>query len=143
MLETYENFNDIGYSWEDNIIEEHCASSKRHDRHERRQTGENSSVYTQCDKAFENNSYLQSHERKHTGEKSYECNQCGKAFAYHSYLLIHQRRNRGEKTHENVVKPFLITVLFKCIKTYILERNRMNVVSVVKPFLITVLFKCI
>ncbi|XP_027289682.2 zinc finger protein 431-like, partial [Cricetulus griseus] len=100
MLETYENLNDIGYSWEDNIIEEHCASSKRHDRHERRQTGENSSVYTQCDKAFENDSSLQSYETKHTGEKSYESNQCGKAFAYHSYLLIHQRRHTGEKTYK-------------------------------------------
>ncbi|XP_027240131.1 zinc finger protein 431 isoform X4 [Cricetulus griseus] len=32
MLETYMNLNDIGYSWEDHTIEEHCPRSKRHGR---------------------------------------------------------------------------------------------------------------
>ncbi|XP_027241884.1 zinc finger protein 431-like [Cricetulus griseus] len=31
MLETYKNLNDIGYTWEDHTIEEHCVSSKRHE----------------------------------------------------------------------------------------------------------------
>ncbi|XP_059100491.1 zinc finger protein 431-like [Peromyscus eremicus] len=32
MLETYRNLTIIGYSWEDNNIEEHCQSSRRHGR---------------------------------------------------------------------------------------------------------------
>ncbi|XP_026633687.1 zinc finger imprinted 2-like [Microtus ochrogaster] len=32
MLETYRNLTAIGYSWEDDIIEEHCQSSRRHKR---------------------------------------------------------------------------------------------------------------
>ncbi|XP_060232593.1 zinc finger protein 431-like, partial [Meriones unguiculatus] len=46
MLETYRNLTAIGYSWEDDNIEEHCQSSRRYTRHE----------------------------RIHTGEKPYECN---------------------------------------------------------------------
>ncbi|XP_057613325.1 zinc finger protein 431-like isoform X4 [Chionomys nivalis] len=32
MLETYRNLTDIGYSWEDYNIEEHCQRSGRHGR---------------------------------------------------------------------------------------------------------------
>nr|XP_034345423.1 zinc finger protein 431-like [Arvicanthis niloticus] len=49
MLETYRNLTDIGYSWEDDHIEEQHQSPRRHERHE----------------------------RSHTGEKPHECNQCG------------------------------------------------------------------
>ncbi|NP_722475.1 uncharacterized protein LOC72139 [Mus musculus] len=49
MLETYQNLTDIGYNWQDHHIEEHCQSSRRHERHE----------------------------RSHIGEKPYERNQCG------------------------------------------------------------------
>ncbi|XP_035309586.1 zinc finger protein 120-like, partial [Cricetulus griseus] len=59
MLETFRNLTDIGYCWEDNTIEEHCASSKRHERHEGRQTGEKPSGYTQCLKDFACYSHLQ------------------------------------------------------------------------------------
>ncbi|XP_059108247.1 zinc finger protein 431-like [Peromyscus eremicus] len=48
MLETYRNITTIGYSWEDHNNEEHCQSSRRHERHK----------------------------RTHPGEKPYECNQC-------------------------------------------------------------------
>nr|XP_042123015.1 zinc finger protein 431-like isoform X7 [Peromyscus maniculatus bairdii] len=32
MLETYENLISVGYKWEDQNIEEHCQSSRRHGR---------------------------------------------------------------------------------------------------------------
>ncbi|XP_038184106.1 zinc finger protein 431-like [Arvicola amphibius] len=32
MLETYWNLTSIGYKWEDQNIEEHCQSSRRHGR---------------------------------------------------------------------------------------------------------------
>ncbi|XP_041910964.1 zinc finger protein 431-like [Arvicola amphibius] len=32
MVETYRNLTTIGYSWEDHNIEEHCQSSRRHER---------------------------------------------------------------------------------------------------------------
>ncbi|XP_036043765.1 zinc finger protein 431-like isoform X5 [Onychomys torridus] len=32
MLETYRNLATIGYSWDDHNIEEHCQSSRRHER---------------------------------------------------------------------------------------------------------------
>ncbi|XP_035297595.1 zinc finger protein 431-like, partial [Cricetulus griseus] len=98
VLETC-NITDIGYSWEDHTIDEHCTSSERQEGLERSQTGEKPSVYTQCVKAFAYNSHLQRHKRTHTGEKPYEYNQCDKAFAYHSYLLIHKRAHTGEKPY--------------------------------------------
>ncbi|EDL03631.1 mCG4790, isoform CRA_a [Mus musculus] len=72
MLETYRNLNAIGYNWEDNNIEEHCQSSRRHGRHERRLTGEKPSENIQCGKDFASHSYPQRHEKIHTGEKPYE-----------------------------------------------------------------------
>ncbi|XP_057608208.1 zinc finger protein 431-like [Chionomys nivalis] len=33
MGETYRNLTSIGYSWEDHNIEEHCQSSRRHERY--------------------------------------------------------------------------------------------------------------
>ncbi|XP_050015060.1 zinc finger protein 431-like isoform X6 [Alexandromys fortis] len=32
MVETYRNLTTIGYIWEDHNIEEHCQSSRRHER---------------------------------------------------------------------------------------------------------------
>ncbi|KAL1783808.1 zinc finger protein 431-like, partial [Sigmodon hispidus] len=32
MLETYRNLIIIGYNWKDHNIEEHCQSSRRHER---------------------------------------------------------------------------------------------------------------
>ncbi|KAM7321760.1 hypothetical protein ACRRTK_019852 [Alexandromys fortis] len=32
MVETYRNLTTIGYSWEDHNVEEHCQSSRRHER---------------------------------------------------------------------------------------------------------------
>nr|XP_048284554.1 zinc finger protein 431-like isoform X1 [Myodes glareolus] len=32
MLETWENLTAVGYKWEDQNIEEHCPSSRRHER---------------------------------------------------------------------------------------------------------------
>ncbi|CAO2616706.1 Zinc finger protein 431 [Lemmus lemmus] len=91
MLETYRNLSTIGYIWEDHSIEEHCQISRRHERHERNQTGEKLSIYTQYVKAFEYDSYLQRNERTHTGEKAYECNQCGPEDLVHSPgFLEHQ-----------------------------------------------------
>ncbi|GAB1303421.1 hypothetical protein APTSU1_001866900 [Apodemus speciosus] len=52
MLETYMNLKAIGYNCEGNHFEEHCKSSRRHERNV----------------------------RNHIGEKLYDCNQCGKAF---------------------------------------------------------------
>ncbi|XP_052610800.1 zinc finger protein 120-like isoform X1 [Peromyscus californicus insignis] len=100
MLETYRNLSSIGYSWEDHDTEEHCQSSGRHERHERSQTGENHSVYTQCDKFFAYDSHLQRHKRTNTGEKPYECNQCGKAFACYNNFQRHKRTHTGEKLYE-------------------------------------------
>ncbi|ERE47635.1 zinc finger protein, partial [Cricetulus griseus] len=128
MLETYKNLTDIGYTWEDCSIEEHCASSKRKERPKRSQTGEKPSAYTQCakdfaysiylqrhkrthtggkhyecdqcGKVFTQNSHLQMHKKSHTKKKHYECNQCGKAFAYHSCLLMHKITHTGEKPYE-------------------------------------------
>ncbi|XP_031222148.1 zinc finger protein 431-like [Mastomys coucha] len=40
MLETYWNLTVIGYSWEDHHIEEHCQSSRKHERHVRSHSGE-------------------------------------------------------------------------------------------------------
>ncbi|XP_016819444.1 zinc finger protein 120-like isoform X1, partial [Cricetulus griseus] len=72
MLETYKNLADMEYSKEDHSTEEERRTSKRHQRHERRQSGEMSSEYTQCVNAFTYNSDLQRHKR----EKPYECDQC-------------------------------------------------------------------
>ncbi|XP_057607329.1 zinc finger protein 431-like [Chionomys nivalis] len=33
MVETYRNLTTIGYSWEDHNVEEHCQSSRRHERY--------------------------------------------------------------------------------------------------------------
>ncbi|XP_052601872.1 zinc finger protein 431-like [Peromyscus californicus insignis] len=98
MLETYRNLYILGYSWEDDNIEEHHQISRRHERHERRHTGEEPSVYTQYGKVFAYDSHLQKHGRTHTGEKSYECNQCGKAFGNVGHLQVHKRTHTGEKT---------------------------------------------
>ncbi|XP_037060314.1 zinc finger protein 431-like [Peromyscus leucopus] len=104
MLETYMNLNDIGYSWEDLEVEEHCQSSQKHGRYERSHTTEKSYEHAQCGKAFVNHSHppshVQEHERTHTGEKPYECNQCGKAFARHSALKLHERIHTGEKPYK-------------------------------------------
>ncbi|XP_026633512.1 zinc finger protein 120-like, partial [Microtus ochrogaster] len=97
MLETYRNLTTIGYSWEDHNIDEHCQSSRRHERHEKSQTGEKTSVYTQCVKDFACDSHLHRHEKTHTRLKPYEGNECGKAFSYHSHLQIHKRTYTGEK----------------------------------------------
>ncbi|ERE87998.1 ceruloplasmin [Cricetulus griseus] len=128
MLETYTNLAAIGYKWEDHKIEEHCQSSRRHERHERSHTGEKPSEYTQCVKAFPCHSHLQwhkiihtgekpseviqygeafacqislrTHKRTHTGEKPYECNHCGQAFACLKSLQTHKRKHTGEKPYE-------------------------------------------
>ncbi|XP_035302992.1 zinc finger protein 120-like [Cricetulus griseus] len=100
LLDTPQKMLYKGYIWEDHTIEDHCAISKSHERHERSQTGEQTSVYTKCVKAFAYNSHLQRHKRTHTQEKPCECTQCGKAFAHHSHLLIHQRTHTGEKPYE-------------------------------------------
>ncbi|XP_037057752.1 zinc finger protein 431-like, partial [Peromyscus leucopus] len=99
MLETYKNLTTIGHIWEDHNIEKHCQSSRRHERHERSQTGGKPSVYSQYDKAFAYDSHLHSHQQTHTGQKPYECNQCGKAFAHHSILQRHKRTHTGEKPY--------------------------------------------
>ncbi|XP_038168556.1 zinc finger protein 120-like isoform X2 [Arvicola amphibius] len=100
MLDTYYNLTLIGYTWEDRNIEEHCQSSKRHERPERNHPGEKFSVYNQYVKAFAYDRHLQRHESTLIGEKPFECHQCGKAFAYHSYLQRHGRTHTGEKPYE-------------------------------------------
>ena len=72
MLETYQNITARGYNWEVHHIEEHCQSSRSHERHE----------------------------RSHIGEKPYERNQCGKAFARYSHLQIHKSTHTGQKPYE-------------------------------------------
>ncbi|XP_035307076.1 zinc finger protein 431 isoform X5 [Cricetulus griseus] len=99
MLETYMNLTSIGYKWEDHNTEEHCQSSRRRERHEKRQTGEKPSAYTHCVKAFAYDSHLQGHEGTCTGDKPYECNQCGKAFAQQRNLQAHKRIHTGEKPY--------------------------------------------
>nr|XP_048290297.1 zinc finger protein 120-like isoform X2 [Myodes glareolus] len=95
MVETYRNLTTIGYSWEDHNIEEHCQSSRRHERHEKCQTGEETSVYTQFVKAFACDSHLHRHGKTHTRLKPYEENECGKTFACHSSLRKHKRSHTG------------------------------------------------
>ncbi|XP_037061515.1 zinc finger protein 120-like, partial [Peromyscus leucopus] len=97
MLETYRNLTIIGYSWEDHNIEEHCQSSRQHERNERSQTTEKPSVYNQCSKSIACQNKLQKHKRSHTGVKSFVHNQCDKAFACHSRLQMHERTHTGEK----------------------------------------------
>ncbi|XP_075845145.1 zinc finger protein 120-like isoform X2 [Microtus pennsylvanicus] len=80
MLETYRNLTTIGYSWKDHNIEELCQSSRRHERHEKSQTREKTSVYTQCVKAFANDSHLHSDEKTDTRLKPYEENECVSGF---------------------------------------------------------------
>ncbi|XP_036062815.1 zinc finger protein 431-like [Onychomys torridus] len=100
MLETYRNLTIIGYSWEDHNIEEHYQNSRRHMRHERNQTGEKPSVYTECVNVFANESYLQKHESAHPGERFFECNQSGKAFSSHKYLQRHKSTHTRKKPYE-------------------------------------------
>ncbi|ERE88304.1 zinc finger protein [Cricetulus griseus] len=110
MLETYRNLTAIGYSCEDHNIEEHCQSSTRHRRYERRHSREKPSEYSQCVKTFVYYGHLQRYERIHTGEKLYEGNtlernnmnavKMGKAFGCQHSLLIHKKTHTGEKPYE-------------------------------------------
>uniref|UniRef100_UPI0020206B34 zinc finger protein 431-like n=1 Tax=Myodes glareolus TaxID=447135 RepID=UPI0020206B34 len=100
MVETYRNLTTIGYSWEDHNIEEHCQSSRRHERHEKTHTQLKPYEGNECDKVFAHHSNLQMHKRTYTGEKPYECYQCGKTFANHSNLQRHKRTHTGEKPYE-------------------------------------------
>ncbi|XP_041501767.1 zinc finger protein 120-like [Microtus oregoni] len=88
MVETYRNLTTIGYSWEDHNVEEHCQSSRRHERHEKSQIREKTSAYTQCIKAITCDSHLHMPEKTPTRLKPYKGNECGQAFSHHSHLQM-------------------------------------------------------
>jgi hypothetical protein len=69
--------------------------------------------------------------------------ECGKAFTCANYLCRHERSLTGENPLKisSVVKPLHVTVIFKGMKEFMLERNPMKVFSMVKPLYITLVSK--
>ncbi|ERE87554.1 zinc finger protein 14 [Cricetulus griseus] len=100
MLDTYKNLIDTAYNCEDNNVEEPDQISTQQGRNNKINNEEESSQYTQCDKAFEHQSYLQIQDRINTGEKTFEYIQCGKVFANQSCLQLHERTYTGVKPYK-------------------------------------------
>ncbi|GAB1298295.1 Pluripotency-associated transcript 25 [Apodemus speciosus] len=69
-------------------------------RHERVHTEKKLHIVIQYVEAFAQHS-LQIRKRAQTGKKVYEWNQCGKAFANHSHLKRYQIVHTGEKPYEH------------------------------------------
>ncbi|KAK7809804.1 hypothetical protein U0070_008454, partial [Myodes glareolus] len=129
MLETYWNLTAVGCKWENQNIEEHCQSSRRHERYLQTHKGthneEDLCEYNQHDKNFRS---LQLYQRTHVKVQPYKLNQGRKDFAYFTSLQYLENIHTGEKPYECNQ-----CVIFKAISETILERNPMNVINVVKP----------
>ena len=112
-------------------------------RHEKSQSREKTSVYTQYLKAFACDHHLHRHEKTHTRLKPYEGNKCDKAFSHHSHLQMHKGTYTREMPYKcnQCCETFAHYHTLQMHKKCILERNPMNVISVVMSSHGTVIFK--
>ncbi|KAL6052900.1 hypothetical protein STEG23_015068 [Scotinomys teguina] len=124
MLKTYRNLTTIGYNWG-----KHHPSSRRYERHKRRQNAGKLTMHTQWFKALSYDSPLQRHERTQKGEKLLNVTSVVKSLLITVLCKKELIWERNPINAINVVKPVNIQGIFKCIKQHILERNPMNVVS--------------